>query len=224
MSNNPQNKRTLPLFLLPVFFLTLSSCIGVSADIQMRSGGSSRVILEYRISRIAESIGRLDGNENWPIVPVGRADWERTQARSDGMRLVSFSSSETERDIVNKVTLEFTNTEALVKFLDPSGKRAIITRENGINKLHITFSEGASSQIDPNLMELMKQVSAGYFFNISFSAQGNSTMSFADSGGRAVSPPQGAQTVLSGRKVSLSIETGEIISSADGLGVNFSWE
>ena len=212
------------LLIVPVFLLTLNSCIGVSADIQMRADGSGRIVLEYRISRMAETIGRLDGNENWPIVPVGRADWERTTARIDGLRLVSFSGSQTAQDVVNRVTLEFSNTEALVKFLDPSGKRASSTRENGLNKLHITFTEAVSPQVDPNLMELMKQVGSGYRFNVSFSAQGNSTMSVTDSAGRAVSPPAPAQTVLSGRKVSLSIDTGEIISSADGLAVVFTWD
>jgi len=210
------------LLIVSVFILTLSSCIGVSADIQMRADGSGRIALEYRISRMAETIGRLDGNENWPIVPVGRADWERTVARIDGMRLVSFSGSETAQDIVNKVTLEFSNTDALVKFFDPSGKRAAVSRENGSNKLHITFNEGASSQIDPNLLDLVKQVCAGYLFSVSFSAQGNSTMSVTDSAGRTITPPSGA--VLSGRKVSLSVETGEIVSSADGLAVSFNWE
>jgi hypothetical protein len=212
------------LLLLSVFILTLSSCIGVSADIQMRADGSGRITLEYRISRMAENIGRLDGNENWPIVPVGRADWERTVARIDGMRLVSFSGSETARDIVNRVTLDFSNTDALVNFFDPSGKRAVISRENGLNILHITFNEGTSSQTDPNLLELMKQVSEGYRFSVSFSAQGNSTMNVTDAAGREISPPRGAEAVLSGRKVSLSIETGEIISSAYGLGVGFSWD
>jgi len=216
------NSRKIIFLLLPIFFLILNSCIGVSADIQMRANGSGRITLEYRISRMAESIGRLDGNENWPIVPVGRADWERTVARIDGMRLVSFSSSETANDFINKATLEFTNTDALVKLLDPSGKRAAASRENGTNKLHITFNEGSSSQINGDLMNLMKQVCDGYQFNVSFSAQGNSTMTVTDSAGRTVPPPQGA--VLSGRKVSLSLETETIISSTNGLEVSFSWD
>ena len=221
---NLKNFTTEFLLLAPVFLLTLNSCMGVSADIQMRADGSARVTLEYRISRMAETIGRLDGNESWPVVPVGRADWERTAARSDGMRLASFSGSETAQDVVNKVTLEFTNTQALVKFLDPSGKRAAGGQENGLNKLRITFNEGVSSKIDPNLLYLMEQVCAGYRFSVSFSAQGNSTMALTDAAGRAVSPPEKAETVLSGRKVSLSIDTAEIISRTDGLTVNFSWE
>jgi len=64
--------------VLPFLLLLFNSCIGLSLDIQMRRNGSGRLLMEYRVSRMAEAIGRLDGNENWPIIPNGRADFERT--------------------------------------------------------------------------------------------------------------------------------------------------
>ena len=209
---------------LIVLLFILNSCIGVSADIQMRKDGSGKIIMEYRFSRMAETIGRLDGNERWQIIPTGRADWERTVARIADMKLASFSSREDAKDIVNKVTLEFKNTEALLKFLDPFGRRVSLDRANGSNKLHITLNGPVPPETNADLLQLMKQVSAGYSFRISFAAGGNSTMTITDGAGRAITPPQGAEVISPGKKVSLAIDTGEILARTDGLGVSISWE
>jgi len=209
---------------LIVLMFILNSCIGVSADIQMRKDGSGKIILEYRLSRMAENIGRLDGNERWQIIPIGRADWERTAARIAGIKLASFSSREEAKDIVNKVTLEFKNTEALLKFLDPFGRRVSLDRVNGSNKLHITLNGPLSPETNADLLELMKQVSAGYSFRVGFTAGGNSTMTITDGAGRAITPPQGAEVISQGKKVSLAIDTGEILTRTDGLGMDIIWE
>ena len=42
--------------------LLLSSCMGVQADIALNSDGSGILVLEYRFSRLLESLGKLDGN------------------------------------------------------------------------------------------------------------------------------------------------------------------
>ena len=192
-------------------------------DIQMRKDGSGRLVMEYRISRMAETLGRLDGNENWPIIPVGRADWERTIARNPGIRLVSFSSGEETRDSVTKVTLEYDNAEALLKFLDPSESRASLHMENQSGRLNIILNEPVSSQYDEDLFALMRNVSGGYNFSISFSADGNSVLEITDGMGRSAPVPDSAEIVPSGRKVSLSIGIMDILAVPDGLGVIFSW-
>jgi hypothetical protein len=208
------------LLWLPFFLVTLDSCIGVSTDIHIRRDGSGTVAMEYRYSRMAEAIGRLDGNEKWQVIPVGRADWDRTLARLPGMKLVSYSASEKENDLVNNVTLEFKNTAALITFLDASGRRASF---NGANRLDVILNEVSSSAINPDLTELMKQASSGYRFRISFSAEENSTMTVSNGEGGALVPPDGAGIVSSGKKVSLDIGTGELLSLKEGIGVSFSW-
>jgi hypothetical protein len=222
MKNNSL-KRRLPLFFLAALLLIFNSCIGVSADIQMKKDGSGRITLEYRFSRMAESIGRLDGNELWPTVPIGRADWERTAARAAGIKLVSFYDRDDKNDIVNKVVLDFDNSEALLKLLDPSGKRASVIRDNNSGRLNIILNEPVSSQINGDLLELMRQVSAGYKFKLSFAASGNSTLALTDGSENTIAPPPGANIVSSGKKVSLEIDTGEILRMSDGLGVSFAW-
>jgi len=211
------------LLAVPVL-LIFSSCLGLSADFQMRKNGSVKLSMEYRFPRSAENIGRLDGNERWQIIPAGRADWERTASRIDGMKLSSFSTRNDSRDVINKVTLEFSNTDALLKFLNPSGdgRRASLKNINGSNTFNIIFIDPVP-EINADLLELTRQVSYGYKLNFSFSADKDSTMTFTDGAGNAVSPPENAQSVLKGKKASFLIDTAELFNYKDGLGVEIKW-
>jgi len=208
--------------ILPII-LILNSCIGISMEIQMGRNGSGRLVLEYRVSRLAENLGRLDGNEKWPIIPTGRADFERTLERIPGMRLVSYSTKEEARDVVTNVTLEYETAEALLKFLDPSGSRASLRTDDQSSSLNLILNEAVSQGYDPDLFELVRQTSTGYNFVISFSADTSSSLSFTDGSGTAASSPAGAQTVASGRKTSLSIGVVELLEIREGIGIRFGW-
>jgi len=211
------------LWVVLPFILILNSCVGISMEIQMGRNGSGRLVLEYRVSRMAEALGRLDGNEKWPVIPAGRADFERTLARIPGMRLVSFSSKEDARDIVTNVTLEYETASALLKFLDPSGSRASLRTDNQSGRLELILNEAVSQGYDADLFELVKQVSAPYNFTISFSAERNSSLAITDGEGRPTPSPVGAQTVTTGRKTSLSIGVADLLDIREGLGVSFDW-
>ena len=214
-------KRFLPFLLFTLF---LNSCIGISMDIQMRKDGSGRINMEYRISNMAETIGKLDGNENWPVIPVGRSDLERSIMRIPGMKIASYSLREGGKDTVITAAIEYENTAALMKFLDPAGKnRASFNKKDQLNTLEIIINDPASLQINADLIELIKQNFLGYNFSISFSADKNSSMIITDGGGREITPPPALQLSPSGKKVSLSIEMAEILSLKDGLGLRFTW-
>jgi len=217
MKKNTQKKITLALFTL-LLLLVFNSCIGLSMDIQMRKDGSGKISMEYRVSNMAETIGKFDGNENWPIIPVGRADFERSVSRIPGVRLVSFSSSEKQKDVITDVTLEFDNPQALLKFLDPAGTRARYYE----NRLEIILLE-ADLKYDKDLLDLVKQVSAGYNFSINFNADSNSVMTITDSTGKEIKPPADSQFVQSGKKVSWSTGISEIFGFTNGLAVSFNW-
>jgi len=207
------------LFFSVLFLLIFNSCIGLSMDIQMRKDGSGRINAEYRISSMAETIGRLDGNENWPIIPLGRADFERSIARIYGMKLVSFSSRENPQEVVYNAVLEFENTEALIKFLDPLKTRTSLSS----GRLDIIFKENEQPEIDADLLELARQVFTGYSLALSFSADGNSSLTVTDGEGKEIPAPPNAEVIQSGRKVSFSMGMPEFISLAGGLGVSFRW-
>jgi len=212
------------LLAIPVILLSFGSCLGLSADFQIRKNSSVKLAMEYRFSGTAESIGKLDGNERWQIIPAGRADWERTVARIDGMKLSSFSSRNDSREVINNVTLEFSNTDALLKFLNPAtgAKRASLNSDGGSGAFNIIFTEPAK-EINADLLELMKQVSYGYKLKISFSAPKDTNMTFTDGLGKPIPPPEKAEAVLKGKKVSFSIDTAELFNLKDGFGVEIKW-
>jgi hypothetical protein len=213
-----------------IFFTFLNiSCIGISSDIKIKKDGSGRITLEYRYMRKMENIGRLDGNENWPIIPVGKRDIERTTARIAGLKLISYSSRETasqtktDKDILTKVTLDFKTTQALLDFLDPAHEKTAYIQNGNTSMLSIILNWPVSSGIDPDLINLLRGVSEGYQFKFSFSADRNISLVFTDGAGKLISAPAGAETVSSGRKVSFIINTVDFFNYPQGLGVNISW-
>ncbi|HCC36114.1 MAG TPA: hypothetical protein DEQ14_00040 [Treponema sp.] len=210
-----------------IFFalVSLCSCMGVNADITVRGDGSGKMILEYRVSRMAEALGRLDGNERWQTVPLGRADFERTMTRLPNLRLVSFSSKSDDKDIINKAELEFQNIEDLLAFFDPAaeGKYASFAGENGRNRLSLLLWEGAP-EIDADLLSLIQETSAGYAISFSLSVPGTASLALTDKEGRsAAAPPEKSVLISPGKKVSLSVDTAELFAVSGGLGMEFEW-
>jgi hypothetical protein len=203
--------------------LVLSSCIGVKAGISLRGNGSGRLRLEYRVSRIAESLGKLDGNERWQTVPTGRADFDRTLERLPGLRLVSFSTKEEAAVIINRVELEFKDIESLIPFLEGAGSGAVLTEEDGKKRLSLLLYPGAG-EADPELLSLVREVSQGYGLSLSLSAPGGAELGLTDGEGRPLAAAEGVETRKSGKKVSLSVATGDLLSSPRGLGVEFTWK
>ena len=212
-------KKKLIKFLPLLILLIFNSCLGLSTDIQMRRNGSGRISMEYRVPGITESIGRLDGNERWPILANGRADWERTVQRLDGIELVSFSSRERANEITTRVTLDFDSMNDLAALLDANGTKMSFSQSG----FSILIVDPVSADLNPDLLELTRQVSSGYKFTMSFSGEGNSTLAFVDGTLREIPPPRGCEIVSSGRKVSFSIDTYELLSLTGGFGIRINY-
>ena len=206
-----------------VLLLGLCSCIGVSADISVRANGSGKILLEYRVSQMAESLGRLDGNESWQTVPLGRPDFERTLDRIPGMRLVSFSTKNRGKDIINRAEMEFKTIDALLAFLDHSGTSVSFKQENGGNRLFLELLSGGAANVDGDLLALLREVSGGYQVRISFTAPGGALLALATVAENKPYNGTAARLVPQGKKVSLSIDTGELLSMPEGLGMEITW-
>ena len=219
MQNNKTKKTGIAF--LAVVILSLNSCIGISMDIQMNRDGSGRLTMEYRLSRMLDNIGRLDGNESMPPIPAGRQDWERTTERINGTKLVSHSVTETAQDTTINAAVDFSNPQALTALLASSGSRVSIDQSGGVS---LTILNGANRKYDDNLMALMNSVFSGYNFSISFSAPGNSTMTITDGEGNTIPAPSQAAATTQGRKVSLSMGIMDLIGLSNGLGVRFGWQ
>jgi len=210
------------LLLLPAFLIIFCSCIGVSANVQMNADGSGRVTMEYRISKMLDSIGMLDGNASMPPVPVSRTDWERTVSRIPDTRLVSYSRKETSNDIIVNAVIGFNNPQALALVLCASNDMVSVNVSGQSNNFDIIFTNG-SNQYDADFLKLMQGVFADCNFSFSFNAPRNSTLTFTDARGNAASAPASAAAVTSGRNVSVSMNILDLLNYTNGLGVRISW-
>jgi len=213
-------KKLLYIFILFLFSAFMISCIGVSTDIRMNRDGSGRITMEYRISKVLDSLGALDGNESMPPVPVSRVDWERSVSRIPGAKLVSHSRREISQDTIISAVIDFNDSQALCAVLSASGD--IVSVNSGAGTLNMIFNK-SGRQYDADLSILMQTMFSGYSFSFSFSAPDDCAMTFTDGRGNPINSPSAAAAVLSGRRVSLSMNTLDVINQSGGLGARISW-
>ncbi|WP_010256656.1 hypothetical protein [Treponema primitia] len=208
-------------FLLLAAALVFSSCVGVATDIVIHRDGSGTIAMEYRLSREFESLGKLDGNERWPPLPVGKADFERTVARVEGLSLRSFTTKTTEQDVISQAKLDFTSLEALVRFLDASGQRATLTRDGGKNRLTLGFNGAPGTE--PELLALVSALMEGYSLNFSLTLPANAELHILDGhGGVLTSPPVGIVSVQ-GTKAGFSSPMADLLSSSQAVNLEILW-
>ena len=193
----------LPKYFARVFFIfsllfLMSSCLGLSLNINLNNTGSGIIELEYRISKSLDSLGRLDGNERWLTIPVGIADFERTLARLPGLKLLSFSSSEDERDIIINARIEFETIQALLSFLDAGGRRSSFSGDPDSGSLRLILSSPEASTNNPSLNRLLEEVFIDYSVNMSMRYPNGGTDSH-------------------------SLSLNEILSAQNGVIVEFHW-
>jgi hypothetical protein len=117
--------------------------------------------------------------------------------------------------------LEFTDTAALLAFLDSTGSRASLTQENGKNLLRLELlaldAAAPYSAMNADLVSLLREVSAGYEIGISLSAPKTATL--------AVIPPSvmAARVVPQGKTVSFAIGVAELLDLGSGLALEIRW-
>jgi hypothetical protein len=200
----------------------LGACIGVQAEITINRDGGGIIILEYRMSRLLESLGKLDGNAAWPPVPVGRADFERTVARIDGLELLSFTANTRDDPVTMKAKLQFADPEALFHFLDSSGRNARFYREEGKDCVSLTL-EGNHEPWDPDLAALTAEVSEGYSIDIRFKLPRNAELTVTDETGKPLTlPPVGIVTAKGGG-IEFFAPLGDFIASPVPFTLNIRW-
>ncbi|MDR2303457.1 MAG: hypothetical protein LBE10_02580 [Treponema sp.] len=210
----------LSLLFLSLF---LVSCIGVKAGISIDSGGKGRMSLEYRILREFEALGRLDGNEAWPIIPAGKADLERSLERLPGMKLRAFSQKDEGNDTLIHAEMEFSSVENLLPFLDAWGERALYRSENGKKRLFLCLNPGGKLY-DPQLIAIFNRFSGAYVWELSLTAPATVSLAAKDGKGNPLAElPGGVKLEENGKTARFSIAPATILSEENGLTLDFSW-
>ena len=215
--------KRIPLFacVFPLFFL-LGSCLGISMDISLNQNGSGTIALEYQISKSLDSLGKLDGNERWNTIPVGKADFERSIDRLPDMKLVSFSSREDKQNVTITAKMEFSSIQGLLAFLDASGRHSSFSGEAPSGRLLLTLADGAERK-NPDLDKLIADISESYHIKMSMSFPGEGNLAVFNSQNALHSAIPGSEIKAQGKKVSCSFPLNEVLCSSDGIKVEFRW-
>ena len=215
-------KRLAPAAAVVFFIFLHSSCIGISMDITLNRDGSGTVTLEYLVSQALESLGRLDGNERWNTIPVGRADFERTMDRLPGMKLLSFSSKEQGMNLATNAKMEFANLSSLMAFLDAGGLRSSLQGDAASGRILLNLSEGGGIK-DPSLDKLLADISATYFVRMSMTFPTGGSLNLTDAKGITIQALPESLINSRGEQVSFIIPLYEVLSSSGGINAEFSW-
>lgn len=214
-------KTALPLLCVALVF---SSCVGASVEIAVRRDGSGTIDLEYRLSRELESLGKLDGNERWPVIPVGKADLERSAARIEGLSLRSFKERTSAADVMYEARFDFANPEALARFLDGAGQRASLVREGAENRLSLSFNSAAGRvEADEKLLELAASVFEGYALAFGITLPSAPDLRVTDGRGASLESPPAGTALLRGNRVSFSAPMADLLSAAEPARLEIVW-
>lgn len=188
----------------------LASCVGISADTEIRADGSGTVAFEYRVSRLVESMGKLEGTDRWLPLPFEEDEFERSVLGTPGLTLSDFSAKADETDRTVRASVSFSNLNALVLFLNATGRAATLVEVGGRRTLSLRVAEGGGP-LDPDLKRMTDAVFSGYAVSLRF---------------RLPSAPtaQGGGTVdAASRRVAFSAAVPELLSSEKPIVWSFAW-
>jgi hypothetical protein len=101
------------LFWAVLFSSLFTSCIGLTQTLVLNSDGTGTIVYKFTVARSLEDMGKEDGNEDEPPVPLGYDDLMNAVARSEGLTLESYSDSFTDRDHIYEFVVSFDSLDAL---------------------------------------------------------------------------------------------------------------
>lgn len=207
-------KKVSIIALLGILVLSLSSCLGVNSNVTIRQNGSGTIQLEYRLSRMFEALGKLDGNEKQLPLPVSRTDFERTISRVPGLQLTSYATSQDQKDILIKAELSFANLDALTGFLDASGQSVRLANEGGNRAMGLVLVRGIKN-VDKDLENLVRTVFAGYTIDMRFNLPSTPTVSTVGKIG---------QSAVTGTTARYTSPVTDLVLSPEPVELRLSWK
>jgi hypothetical protein len=213
------------LYIFAVFLLlTFVSCFGFNAEIEVKEKAFV-LNLEYRISASAENPGKLDGNGNWPVLPAGRGDFERSVARLPGTALKSFASKTEAGNLLIQASLEFDSIESLVLYFDAMGENVSYKEENGVHVLSMVLHREASGG-GAEYLSFVKAIFETYSAVLSLKGPGASVSLGNGKGGPLTVPGavlSNGGDAAGGDAASFSMPMGDLLCFDGPLVLEFTW-
>ena len=202
------------LALTPLFLL---SCIGTSSQIKINNDGSGTITQIYRISHELQNMGKTDETAEMYPLPTGKEDLERTVERIPGLRLVSYTSRQDEKDLIINAGFAFDTPEALALLMENQQFKIDLSGK----KITIHFPAGEDSEA-ASFKEIFLAAFTGYNFAISLTVPGMAKASWFDGSGKSVQQYPGTFSVRNST-VDFTVSMGELVYLDNPLNLEINW-
>ncbi|MDR2659607.1 MAG: hypothetical protein LBC27_06420 [Spirochaetaceae bacterium] len=209
----------LGLGLAAVMF---SACIGLKTGIDVKKNGGGTIEMEYRVSNELLSMGSQAGNEDFPPLPVGEQDFERTFDRIPGIKMTSYSEKEDGDDSLFLIKAKFDNLKALVNFLDSQGRQAAVEIKDGKTFFSISFDVD-DKDIDPDFVQILPVVFEDYYMEFTIKLPNKCEVSYLGPDGEKLPGLPYGETAVTSDTVDFSSSMAELFSSGGASSMVISW-
>ena len=200
------------LLVLLALSSLLSSCVDTRAEITFSRDGSGRMKLGYGLSRMVKALVDYPGSDDLMLLPLSSAEIAARATAAQGVTIVSFASKEGTDAITADLELTFTSPAALVRFLDPAGKRFHYTGGATGQSISATLYAGLGpAGAARELAGFYDAAFAPYSLNIAISFP------------VAVKVPGIGRLSADGRSLSYNIGLPALLSSPDPVVWEFRW-
>jgi hypothetical protein len=149
--------------LLPILAVALlSSCIGIDSQITLQNDGSGTLLLNYRISQFMKNLDAGKSDSLLPL-PVSRDDFQRTVDTVPGLKLISLSQRENERDVLIDSRIAFTGIQALNSLGKDGQIELSLSNEGGLHVFRQQIYRGRSLEpISQESQQMIETFFEGY--------------------------------------------------------------
>jgi hypothetical protein len=151
-------KLSLPILAV----VLLSSCIGIDSQITLQNDGSGTMLLNYRISQLMKNLDVAKSDWHLPL-PVSREDFQRTVDSISGLKLLSLTQREDERDVLIDARLAFTGVQAINSLGREGQIELSFSNEGDLHVFRQQIYRGRGlEEISPESLQMIQTFFEGY--------------------------------------------------------------
>lgn len=163
-----------PAFLaVAALVILLSSCVDTKVDMAISRDGSGRLKATYGVSGMLSALQGYEGASDLAMLPLDRAAADSRSRDAPGTAIVSFSSRRDSEALVIGLEMTFASPQALLAFIDPSGKRFHYTSSATGQSIRATLAPGqGQGGMDPDLVAYIDTAFPGATLSIAIAFPG----------------------------------------------------
>jgi hypothetical protein len=191
--------------------IALTGCVDVQTAIHFDGPQSGTLRLSYQLDQRAYDLGTFGSQAEARAVPVSRADFERTAAQYEGVRLQSYRSNRAEDTVRVEAELAFSSLDALEGLYARGTDTLQLEERDGGYVFRQQLSAG--SKTEPS--ERAKRFVEEYL--------GSRTLTVSVSAWTAIREATPGEVAADGETASVSFSLSEVVQSSEPLSWTVRW-